>query len=121
MVNKAGLTNEILKYAVPLEKGRALDPADEVGCAKLILKLENERRRLAMIAQSADAVIDGREQDWKELIGNLQRDNTALRSLIKDMVKSMKPQAKRQDDNADKWLKAAETFKSSNRVLRLPK
>lgn len=121
MVNKASLTHDILKYVLPLEKGRALDPTDAVGCAKLILKLENERRRLALIVEGANAVIDGREDDWKELIGNLQRDNTALRSLIKDMTKAMKAQAKRQEENADKWLKAAETFNARNRINRLPK
>lgn len=121
MVNKASLTHDILKYVLPLEKGRTLGPTDAVGCAKLILKLENERRRLAIIVDGANAVINGREDDWKELIANLQRDNTALRGIIKDMAKAMKSQAARQIDNADKWEQAAEAHSARHRITRLPK
>lgn len=84
------LTHEIMKFVQPLQKGRALDPTEAVACAKLILGLENERRKLEVLANSASSTVDAREQSWQEVYVAQMKEITTLRNANKDMAQQMK-------------------------------
>lgn len=81
---------EILKFVHPLQKGRYLDPTQSAACARLILDLENERRKLEAIAASAGTTVDAREASWQEIFDEQKRQITELRNANKEMSKRLK-------------------------------
>lgn len=82
---RKALPHEIVKMVMMLQSGAQMDKADSLACAKLILDLENERRKMASLADSAGTVIKAREADWKGQLAEANKTITALKSDNKDM------------------------------------
>lgn len=97
---------EILKFVTPLQKGRALDPTQAVACARLILDLENERRKLEILAGSAGSTVDAREASWKEVFDKQAKELTALRSQNRAMATRLKSLGAQLINAAEKYQAA---------------
>ena len=100
---KKALPHEIVSMVTALQKGAHMDEAMRLSCAKLILDLENERRKMASLAASAETVIKARETDWKGQLAEANKVITALKTNNRDVCAKMRAIAFQLNSAANKF------------------